>query len=58
MWGWGSIERLLQDIRFSLQTLRKRRASRSLAPALGLGANAAIFSVVEAVLFRASFPGR
>ena len=23
MWSWGSIERLLQDIRFSVRTLRK-----------------------------------
>lgn len=29
MWSWGSIERLLQDMRFSVRTLRKGRASRS-----------------------------
>ena len=55
MWGWISIERLLQDLHFGIRTLRKNAVFSMVTIAtlaLGIGANTAIFSLVDHVIFR------
>ncbi len=56
MWGWTSLERLAQDVRYGWRTLRKNplfTAMAVLSLALGIGANTAIYSVMDAIMIRA-----
>jgi len=56
MWGWTLLERLGQDVRYGLRTLSKNplfTVMAVLSLALGIGANTAIYSVMDAIMVRA-----
>ncbi|HJQ19245.1 MAG TPA: ADOP family duplicated permease, partial [Gemmatimonadaceae bacterium] len=55
VWLWPGVDALLQDARATLRGLRKARAFTfgvMVTFALGIGANAAMFSLVDRIMFR------
>src|SRR5271157_1831279 len=55
VWGWAWLEGIVADVRYALRVLAKRPSFTAVAVvslALAIGANAAIFSLMDALLWR------
>jgi predicted permease len=54
-WGWTAAEQFVQDVRYALRTMRRSPGfalTAILSLAMGIGVNAAMFSMADALLFR------
>lgn len=54
-WGWTFLDRLRQDVRYGLRSLLRQPGfafTTILSLALGIGANTAIFSIIDTVMLR------
>jgi putative ABC transport system permease protein len=55
IWGWVPLEQLYRDVQYGLRTMRQSpgfAAAAVLSLALGIGANTAIFSLLDALMLR------